>query len=92
MIHILSVAVIAASSSGRAVQSGLRSLALAVGGGLGAAGAGAGIGVIFGSVIQSITRQPEMRAEITSMQWLAFALTEAVFFYGLVAGLIAFFL
>ena len=29
---------------------------------------------------------------ITSIQWLGFALTEACFFYGLVAGLIAFFL
>jgi F-type H+-transporting ATPase subunit c len=39
-----------------------------------------------------VTRQPEMRDEITSIQWLGFALTEAVFFYGLVAGLLAFFL
>lgn len=92
MIHILNQAAVAASSLTDAGQSGLRSLAIAVGGGLGAAGAGVGIGVIFGSVIQSVTRQPEMRAEITNMQWLAFALVEAVFFYGLVAGLIAFFL
>ena len=51
-----------------------------------------GIGIIFGKVIESVTRQPEMRDEITSIQWLGFALTEACFFYGLVAGLIAFFL
>ena len=31
-----------------------------------------------------------MRDEITSIQWLGFALTEAVFFYGLVAGLIGY--
>jgi F-type H+-transporting ATPase subunit c len=31
-----------------------------------------------------------MRADITAIQWLGFALTEAVFFYGLVAGLLAF--
>ena len=48
--------------------------------------------IIFGKVIESVTRQPEMRDEITSIQWLGFALTEACFFYGLVAGLIAFFL
>jgi len=30
-----------------------------------------------------------MRSEITQIQWLGFALTEAVFVYGLVAGLIA---
>ena len=49
-----------------------------MGGGLGAAGAGVGIGIIFGKVIESVTRQPEMRDEITSIQWLGFALTEAV--------------
>ena len=69
-----------------------KAIALGVGGGLGAVGAGVGIGIIFGKVIESVTRQPEMRDEITSIQWLGFALTEAVFFYGLVAGLIAFFL
>ena len=51
-----------------------------------------GIGYIFGKVIESVTRQPEMRDEITSIQWLGFALTEACVFYGLVAGLLAFFL
>ena len=69
-----------------------RAIALGVGAGGGAAGAGAGIGMLFGKVIESVTRQPEMRDEITSIQWLGFALTEACFFYGLVAGLIAFFL
>ena len=42
--------------------------------------------------IEAITRQPEMRDEITAIQWLGFALTEACFFYGLVGGFIAFFL
>jgi F-type H+-transporting ATPase subunit c len=64
-------------------------LALGLGGGLGAAGAGVGIGYIFGNVIQAVTRQPEMKDEITSIQWLGFALTEACVFYGLVAGLLA---
>jgi len=67
-------------------------IALGVGGGLGAAGAAVGIGYIFGKVIESVTRQPEMKEEITSIQWLGFALTEACFFYGLVAGLLATFL
>jgi F-type H+-transporting ATPase subunit c len=69
-----------------------RAIALGVGAGGGAAGAGAGIGMLFGKVIESVTRQPEMRDEITSIQWLGFALTEATFFYGLVGGFIAFFL
>ena len=69
-----------------------KSIALGVGAGLGTIGPGIGVGYIFGKVIESVTRQPEMRDEITSIQWLGFALTEACFFYGLVAGLIAFFL
>ncbi len=69
-----------------------KAIALGVGAGGGAAGAGAGIGMLFGKVIESTTRQPEMRAEITQIQWLGFALTEATFFYGLVGGFIAFFL
>ena len=73
-------------------QKAGRAIALGVGAGGGAAGAGAGIGMLFGKVIESVTRQPEMKDEIASIQWLGFALTEACFFYGLVAGLIAFFL
>lgn len=69
-----------------------RAIALGVAGGLGAAGAGVGIGIIFNGVIQSVARQPELRDELTQIQWLGFALTEACFFYGLVSGLIAFFL
>ena len=69
-----------------------KGLGIGVGGGLGAVGAGVGIGYIFGKVIESVTRQPEMRDEITSIQWLGFALTEACFFYGLVAGLISAFI
>jgi F-type H+-transporting ATPase subunit c len=67
-------------------------LGIGIGGGLGAVGAGVGIGYIFGKVIESVTRQPEMRDEITSIQWLGFALTEAIVFYAFIFGLIAFFL
>ncbi len=80
--HILSIAQ-ASSSAG---------LGIGIGGGLGALGAGVGIGIIFGKVIESVTRQPEMRDEITSIQWLGFALTEAIVFYAFIFGLIAFFL
>ena len=73
-------------------QKAGQAIALGVGAGGGAAGAGAGIGMLFGKVIESVTRQPEMKDEIASIQWLGFALTEACFFYGLVGGLIAFFL
>ena len=71
---------------------GLRAIALGVGAGLGTVGPGVGVGFIFGKVIESVTRQPEMRDEITSIQWLGFALTEAIVFYAFIFGLIAFFL
>jgi F-type H+-transporting ATPase subunit c len=85
--HILNLA---AASAGDVAQSGLRSLAIGVAGGMGAIGAGVGIGLIFAKSMESVVRQPEMREEINSIQWLGFALTEACFFYGLVAGLIAY--
>jgi F-type H+-transporting ATPase subunit c len=58
--------------------------------GLGALGAGVGIGNIFGSMIQAVARQPELRGELQGIQWLGFALTEAVVFYGLIGGLLAY--
>ena len=70
----------------------IKSIALGVGAGLGTIGPGIGVGYIFGKVIESVTRQPEMREEITSIQWLGFALTEAIVFYGLMMSLVAFFI
>ena len=67
-----------------------KAIALALGIGAGAAGAGAGIGNIFGSMIQPVARQPELRGELQGIQWLGFALTEAVVFYGLIGGLLAY--
>ena len=74
-----------AASSTTVTDDGLKAIALGI-------GAGIGVGFIFGKVIESVTRQPEMREEITSIQWLGFALTEAVAFYTFIFGLIAFFL
>jgi F-type H+-transporting ATPase subunit c len=90
LTHILTIGAASSPALTNAAQSGLKALAIGLAGGLGAIGAGVGIGMIFSKVIESVTRQPEMRDEITSIQWLGFALTEAVFFYGLVAGLLAF--
>jgi F-type H+-transporting ATPase subunit c len=73
-------------------SKGGKAIALGVGAGLGTIGPGIGVGYIFGKVIESVTRQPEMRQEITSIQWLGFALTEAIVFYAFIFGLIAFFL
>ena len=65
-------------------------LGIGIGGGLGALGAGVGIGIIFGSMIQSVARQPELRSELQGIQWLGFALTEAVVFYGLLGSILAY--
>ena len=73
--------------TGRARRQGDRARA---GIGLGAAGAGAGIGIIFGSMIQSVARQPELRGELQGLMWLGFALTEAVVFYGFLGGLLGY--
>ncbi len=67
-----------------------KAIGLALGVGLGATGAGIGIGLIFSSMIQSVARQPELRGELTGIQWLGFALTEAVVFYGLLGSILAF--
>ena len=88
LMSIIAEAGSAADAAATGADAGGK-IALGVGGGLGAAGAGVGIGYIFGNVIQAVTRQPEMKDEITSIQWLGFALTEACVFYGLVAGLLA---
>ncbi len=81
-----------AASKTTVTDDGLKAVALGIGAGLGSIGAGIGVGIIFGKVIESVTRQPEMREEITSIQWLGFALTEAVAFYTFIFALIAFFL
>jgi F0F1-type ATP synthase membrane subunit c/vacuolar-type H+-ATPase subunit K len=41
-----------------------KAIALALGIGLGSLGAGIGIGNIFGSMIQAVARQPELRGEL----------------------------
>ena len=84
--------VLAQAAAGEQTKKGLQAIALGVGAGLGTIGPGIGVGFIFGKVIEAVTRQPEMRDEITSIQWLGFALTEAIVFYAFIFGLIAFFL
>ncbi len=83
---------LAAAAADDGTKKGLQAIALGVGAGLGTIGPGIGVGFIFGKVIEAVTRQPEMRDEITSIQWLGFALTEAIVFYAFIFGLIAFFL
>ena len=83
MLTLLYAAKAPITEAGKAVAFGL-------GIGLGALGAGVGIGNIFGSMIQSVARQPELRGELQGIQWLGFALTEAVVFYGLLGSILAY--
>ena len=89
---LFSVVTILAQAGAETAADAGKAIALGIGAGLGSIGAGIGVGFIFGKEIESVARQPEMRDEITGIQWLGVSLTEACFFYGLVAGLIAFFL
>jgi F-type H+-transporting ATPase subunit c len=78
-----------AATSGSVVKAA-QALGFGLGMGLGSLGAGVGIGVVFGSMIQSVARQPELRGELQGIMWLGFALTEAVVFYGLIGGFLGF--
>jgi F-type H+-transporting ATPase subunit c len=67
-----------------------KTLAFALGIGLSAVGAGIGLGNIFSSMLQSVARQPELKGELQGIMWIGFALTEALVFYGLLGGLLAY--
>jgi len=46
-------------------------------------GAGTGIGLVFGSLIASIARNPQMRGQLVTFATLGFALAEANGLFGL---------
>ena len=83
------LAMVLAATSGSVVKAA-QALGFGLGMGLGSLGAGIGIGVVFGSMIQSVARQPELRGELQGIMWLGFALTEAVVFYGLLGSILAY--
>jgi F-type H+-transporting ATPase subunit c len=60
--------------------------------GLAAFGTALGVGLIFASMLQAASRQPEAKRELTPIMWLGFALTEAIVFYGLVGAMLMVFL
>ena len=91
-MDLLPIVTVIAQAGGEAQVDAAKALALGLGTGFGAIGPGIGVGYIFGKVIESVTRQPEMRGEIQSIMWLGFALTEAIVFYALLMSLVAFFI
>lgn len=60
--------------------------------GFGAIGPGAGVGYLMGKTVEAVARQPELRGDILSLMFLGLALTEAIVFYALLMGFVAFFL
>ena len=91
-MDVLPIFSLIAQAGGEQQVDAAKALALGLGTGFGAIGPGIGVGYIFGKVIESVTRQPEMRGEIQSIMWLGFALTEAIVFYALLMSLVAFFI
>jgi len=66
----------------------MRLLAMALAVGLGAIGPGAGIGIIFNGALQAMGRNPEAEGIVRTYMFLGFALTEALFIFALVVGLL----
>ena len=69
-----------------------KALALGLGTGFGAIGPGVGVGYLIGKTIEATSRQPEMRGDLQGMMFLGLALTEAITFYALLMGFVAFFI
>lgn len=50
---------------------------------IGVAGAGVGIGIVFGSLVNSVSRNPNLKKDLFIYALLGFALTEAIALFGL---------
>jgi F-type H+-transporting ATPase subunit c len=84
----VSAATIAAAAT---TETGLRLLGAGLAAGLGVVGPGVGMGVLFGSAIESIARQPELRSEIRLNLFIGIGIIEALALYALVVALILLF-
>jgi F-type H+-transporting ATPase subunit c len=74
------------------VEDAAKALALGLATAFGAIGPGAGVGYLMGKTVESVARQPELRGDILSLMFLGLALTEAITFYALLMGFVAFFI
>lgn len=74
------------------IESAAKVIALGLATGFGAIGPGAGVGYLMGKTVEAVARQPEMRGEIMGLMFLGLALTEAIVFYALLMGFVAFFI
>jgi len=69
-----------------------KAISLGLATGFGAIGPGVGVGYLMGKTIESVARQPELRSDLMGIMFLGLALTEAIVFYALLMGFVAFFL
>ncbi|MBI2684229.1 MAG: ATP synthase F0 subunit C [Actinobacteria bacterium] len=74
------------------IEKAAKALALGLATGFGAIGPGAGVGYLMGKTVEAVARQPELRGEIMGLMFLGLALTEAITFYALLMGFVAFFI
>ncbi len=74
------------------IENAAKALALGLATAFGAIGPGIGVGYLMGKTVEAVGRQPELRGELTSLMFLGLALTEAIVFYALLMGFVAFFI
>jgi F-type H+-transporting ATPase subunit c len=74
------------------IENAAKVLALGLATAFGAIGPGIGVGYLMGKTVEAVGRQPELRGELTSLMFLGLALTEAIVFYALLMGFVAFFI
>jgi F-type H+-transporting ATPase subunit c len=86
------VQVVSQTITNPSMVSAAKTITLGLSTGLGAIGPGVGVGYIMGKTIEAVARQPELRGELLSLTFLGLALTEAITFYALLMGFVAFFL
>ncbi len=74
------------------ITDAAKAISLGLATGFGAIGPGIGVGYLMGKTIESVARQPELRSDLMGIMFLGLALTEAIVFYALLMGFVAFFL
>jgi F-type H+-transporting ATPase subunit c len=70
-------------ASAKLVGAGLATISLA--------GTGAGIGIVFGSLVVSVSRNPNLEKKLFIYAILGFALTEAIALFGLMMSFLILF-
>lgn len=86
------VPVVAGAELDGNIVDAAKALTLGLSTGLGAIGPGIGVGYLMGKTVESVARQPELRGDLLGITFLGLALTEAITFYALLMGFVAFFL